>query len=87
MAETFSSHQVPIDLPCNLSTRFTSEKQEIQNDTLASWESLETNKLDLEVINNKNYLTLTEVHGVSLRMKLSCEIFEHHIISCFKGFS
>lgn len=63
------------------------EKQEIQNDTLASWESLETNKLDLEVINNENYLTLTEVHGVSLRMKLSCEIFEHHTISCFKGFS
>ena len=44
----------------------TAQQQEIQNDTMSSWESLETffNKLGAHVINNGNSLILAEVHGV-----------------------
>ena len=46
------------------------QQQEVQNDTIASWESLETfcNKLDIQVINNENSLILTEVHNATPRM-------------------
>lgn len=63
-------------------------QQETRNHTIASWESLNTfgDKLDVQVINNENSLTLIEVHGGPPRTKSSFYIFKYYTISCFKGF-
>lgn len=53
-------------------------KTTLQNDTIPSRESLESfyNKLDIQVISNKNSLILTEEHGVPPRIKFFLQIFK-----------
>ena len=46
------------------------QQQKVENDAIASWESLETfcNKLDIQVTNNENSLILTEVYNLPPRI-------------------
>ena len=48
-------------------------QQETHNNTIASWKSLNAfgDKLDVQVVNNENSLTLIEVHGGPPRTKFS----------------
>ena len=65
------------------------EQQQIQNDTIASWEFSEIfgSKLDVQVIDKENSWILTDVYAVSPRMEFSFQIFKTYSISCFKGFT
>ena len=65
------------------------KQNQIQNDTIASWKSLETfsNKLDVQFINNENSLIFKELHDVPPRSKYSFQIFKGYTISCIKGFT
>ena len=53
------------------------QQQKMQNNTITSWESLETfcNKLDVQVVNHGISLILTSIRCTSPRMKLPFKIF------------
>ena len=79
-----------LDVPSRNSERDIGyNSRDMQNDTIASWESVETssNKLEVQVINNEDSLFLPEVHGAPPKIIFFFQILEDYTIYCFKRFT